>query len=857
MKQNKGKAQLFLLTTFFWLTTVAQIFGQQTQRYQATAYLDALETLFDVRMSYASQDVQGVSFDAQKPVTLAQAIDFINSDKTPLQINQLSERYYTVALKEKSNDIICLQVVDVESGFPLANATLRLLDANADFGTLTNAQGKAFIPANYGGQDIVISFLGYAPVTLILDETTSGCEIILLSKEINELDIVLLGNIFTQGIYRGKDGSFKFTTEDFGLLPGVVEADVLQIAQVLPGVESIDETSSNINIRGGTNSENLILWDGIRMYQSGHFFGLISAFNPYITKDVSVYKNGTNSRYGESVSGVIDMQAENSVATNFNGKATLNLLHANAFVNIPITSNFSLLLAGRRSLNDLYQTPIYASYSERVFQDTEITNVLTSDTQSSISADEDFTFFDFTAKALWDFSNKDKLRFSFLLIDNALQFTERITTASFEITETSNLEQESMGAGFSWAHQYNERWSSTLQGYSSKYSLDSRNLDLFTSQDEQQRNDLLENSVRLSIDFTLSNKLSFEGGYALTETGVTNEEITNEPEFRRLKKDVLVSHNVFAQMSLSAFKNKTWITGGTRFVHYPKLNRYRAEPRLSLHQKLGGGFALEFLAELKSQATTQSVGFNSDFLGVENRRWALADDDQIPLIRSRQSSLGLLFTKNNWLINAELFTKKVKGITAQSQGFQNQYEQVIANGSYSVKGLELVINKQWNQFGGWLSYTYMKNDYEFDTLVTQEFANNIDIRHAFKGALSYQIDRLSLVLGIQWRRGKPFTTPLNPNVVLTTNDETIRYGAPNANYLSSFIRTDFSVKYVLIKREGLELRLNGAIQNLFNQQNILNQYYRSQQNQAGVFTINKIQNNSLRLTPNFSVEVLF
>lgn len=857
MKQNKGRVHLFLLTAFFWLTAIVQTFGQDTTRYEATAYLGALEARFDVRISYASQDVQGVTFNAPEPISLEQAIDLINSDKTPLQIKKLSERYYTVSLKEKATDLICLQIIDMQTGNPLPNATLRLVESESDFGTLTNSEGKAFVPSQYNDQNLTISFLGYDSVTISISKNSSNCAAIYLSKAINELDIVLLGNIFTQGIYRGKDGSFKFTTEEFGLLPGVVETDVLQITQVLPGVESIDETISNINIRGGSNGENLIVWDGIRMYQSGHFFGLISAFNPYITKEVSVYKNGTNSRYGESVSGVIDMQAENTVAKSFNGKATLNLLHANAFVNIPITSNFSLLLAGRRSLNDLYQTPIYSSYSERVFQDTEITNVLTSDTQSSITTDEDFTFFDVTAKALWDISPKDKLRFSFLFIDNALQFTERISTPSFEITETSNLEQESMGSGFSYTHDWNSQWSTSLQGYSSKYILNSQNLDLFTSQDERQRNELLENSVKLSLDYTLSNKLSLEAGYVLTETGVTNEEITNEPEFRRLKKDVLVSHNLFGQMSMSAFKDQTLLSGGVRFVHYPKLNRYRAEPRLSLHQKLGGGYALEFLTELKSQSTSQNVGFRSDFLGVENRRWALADDIETPLIRSRQSSLGFLYTKNNWLINAEIFTKKVKGITTQSQGFQNQYEFVSASGNYSVKGLELVINKQWSQFGGWLSYTYMKNDYEFGDLETPEFANNIDVRHAFKGALSYQLNKLSLVLGIQWRSGRPFTRPLNPNVVIITDEEIIRYAKPNAANLESFIRTDFSVKYVLIERDGLELRLNAAIQNLFNQRNTLNQYYRSQQTQEGTFIVNKIENSALRLTPNFSVEVLF
>ena len=123
--------------------------------------------------------------------------------------------------------------------------------------------------------------------------------------------------------------------------------------------------------------------------------------------------------------------------------------------------------------------------------------------------------------------------------------------------------------------------------------------------------------------------------------------------------------------------------------------------------------------------------------------------------------------------------------------------------------------------------------------------------------MSYQKDKLSLVLGVQWRSGRPFTTPLNPNLVFTTDNPNIRYNAPNSDNLPSFVRTDFSIKYVLVEREGLEIRLNGAVQNLFDRRNVLNRYYQSREGEEGLFTINQIENSSLRITPNFSVEVQF
>ncbi|MBT8310711.1 MAG: TonB-dependent receptor plug domain-containing protein, partial [Flavobacteriaceae bacterium] len=127
------------------------------------------------------------------------------------------------------------------------------------------------------------------------------------------LDEVVITNFLTKGIAKPNDGTTTINPQDFGILPGLIEPDVLQTIQALPGVQSADETVSNLNIRGGSHDENLILWDGIKMYQSGHFFGLISAFNPYLTKDVVVIKNGTSAFYGDGVSSVIDMRSKNEI----------------------------------------------------------------------------------------------------------------------------------------------------------------------------------------------------------------------------------------------------------------------------------------------------------------------------------------------------------------------------------------------------------------------------------------------------------------------------------------------------------------------------------------------------------------
>lgn len=237
-----------------------------------------------------------------------------------------------------------------------------------------------------------------------------------------QLEEVVVKNYLTSGITKLNDGSLTVKPEQFGILPGLIEPDVLQTIQALPGVFSVEESVSNINVRGGTHDQNLILWDGIKMYQSGHFFGLISAFNPYTTKKVNVSKNGTRARFGDGVSSVIDMQLSDDVDGKFNAGAGFNLINAHAYAKIPLTHRTELQLSTRRSITDLIVTPTYDQYFKRVFQDSDLSNNAKSD--AIISQNEDFSFYDITAKLLYDISKKDKVRLHFMNINNSLNYEE-------------------------------------------------------------------------------------------------------------------------------------------------------------------------------------------------------------------------------------------------------------------------------------------------------------------------------------------------------------------------------------------------------------------------------------------------
>src|SRR4029077_17654496 len=76
------------------------------------------------------------------------------------------------------------------------------------------------------------------------------------------------------------------------------EVDVIKQIQVLPGVTSVGEVSSGFNVRGGGVDQNLVLYDGLPVFNNSHVFGFFSTFNSESIKDASFYKSGIPAEYG-------------------------------------------------------------------------------------------------------------------------------------------------------------------------------------------------------------------------------------------------------------------------------------------------------------------------------------------------------------------------------------------------------------------------------------------------------------------------------------------------------------------------------------------------------------------------------
>ncbi len=408
----------------------------------------------------------------------------------------------------------------------------------------------------------------------------------------------------------------------------------------------------------------------------------------------------------------------------------------------------------------------------------------------------------------------------------------------------------SITGGLYYERIWNDSFHSEFQIYETDYKLKGSNANIEENQRFLQENQVSETGTKLNTFYKINDNITFLNGYEFIETQVVNFEDVDNPVYSLYVAEVLRKHSLYSQINFSSENNKTSLNAGIRANYIGKFDKFIAEPRISFNQKLQKHLNLEILGEFKHQTTSQIINFQNDFLGVEERRWQLSNNENIPVILSKQLSLGLQFHKNGWLINADGYFKKVDGITTQSQGFQNQYLLARTYGSYQVKGLDFLLKKQFNSLNTWLSYSYANNTYLFKTLQNTSFPNNLNITNSVTFGSSYSFNNFKISTGFNWHSGIPTTNPIAGNDI--ENDE-INYEPANSSRLNDYFRIDFSSTYRFNLTNNTAADVGLSILNVSNHKNYINNYYRINNNGL----VEEVIKSSLKFTPNLSFRVTF
>ncbi len=838
----RSKEILLLIVSFFLVCSAS---GQEIkEKIALKSVLEQISRSHRIKFSYIEEEIAVYKLEPpSSKLTLQEKIEYLRQN-TKLHFRKISDGNYAVFNDQKMEKPLCGFLRDADTHQPVENAFLSLENTNVS--TTSDAKGYFELPV-LSPNNIIIQHLNYETASIDPAKIyVENCPEIALIPVYQQLEQVVAQRYLATGITKNPGGSYEVKPTKFGILPGLTEPDVLQTMQQIPGIYSADETISNINVRGGTHDQNLFLWNGIRMFQTGHFFGLISGFNPLLAHSISITKNGSSAFYGESVSSVVDISSA-SGDTPRRSAINANMISIEGYTKVRLSKNSNVEISARRSLTDFFYSPAYSKYSDRIFHNTVITD-FGSSTPVSYKSDERFYFYDLTAHYTQKIGKRHQLAAGVIAIRNSLDVDR------FDENESrnSNLGQQNFGADLSWKSDWTDRSSTSARYYVSRYNLDSSNNEPASNQSVFQTNSVLDMAAELKHTIK-KGSYALSAGYQIEETKVTNSDSINVPAFKRSVTEELLTHALILEATYKNPESKFFATGGIRANYFSQFRLYLVEPRLQFGYKLSKLWKVEVQGEQKSHSLSQIIDLQNDFLGIEKRRWTLANEQDVPVQISRQISIGVEYRSRGWLFTWENFYKFVEGITSSSQAFQNQFEFVRATGDYRVYGSELLLQKSFRRFYTWLSYSINDNKYFFDAFSNEAFPNNFEAKHAVSWAGIYEWQNLKVAIGSKWRSGRPLTTPASDELDTTfPSDPRIIYNSPNNSRLPNFFQLNFSASKSWKLKGHAELQTGFSIINLLDSKVVINRYYRVNAAGDGIQTVDTY---SLGLTPNVNIKI--
>lgn len=249
-------------------------------------------------------------------------------------------------------------ISDKTTGEILIGATI--YDLTSELGITTNQYGYYSFPLDKLPTEIEVSYIGYQPQRIVINNSTSTELNIKLAQLDLKLDeVVVVGKGVDNPINTNISNIDILTPKEIEIAPiAFGETDVIKVLQLKAGVTTLGEGSSGMFVQGGNTDQNLMLIDDAPVYNPSHLFGLVSVFNPDAIKNVEFYKGAIPAQFGGRLSSVINSQMNDGDKHTHRLSGGIGTLTSRLAIDGPIKKDTaSYLFAVRRSIRDLFQNP--------------------------------------------------------------------------------------------------------------------------------------------------------------------------------------------------------------------------------------------------------------------------------------------------------------------------------------------------------------------------------------------------------------------------------------------------------------------------------------------------------------------
>lgn len=704
------------------------------------------------------------------------------------------------------------------------NETARLI------GTTSNNYGFYSLTLPAGKIKVAFSYVGYKTQYREIELSEDlKMDLSLATKNVLE-EVSVVATKAGERLTSTQVSKIDLPIELIKSLPSLLgETDVIKTLQLLPGVQSGSEGSTGLYVRGGAPDQNLILLDGVPVYNANHLFGFFSVFNSDATKSVQFFKGGFPARFGGRLSSVVDVRMNEGDEKAYHGNISLGLISSRIHLEGPIVKErTSFSLSARRTYLDLLTKPLMKSRGDG----------------NSFG----YYFYDMNAKINHRFSDRSRL---FLSIYSGKDNLSAIATSDVPTGEGRRI--ENVKTYLNWGNVTTAlRWNYVLSNKLfcntaitySKYNFKIESDNKVELPDLNQLN--IDNYVlgsgikdfgyKIDFDFFPSPDHSIKFGsnyiYHNFKPGVKTVQ-SNNADNSGINK-TFGDENIFAH-DFSAYGEDD-VTIGPRLkanaglrasvFNVQNTSYYSLEPRLSVNYLAGNNLSFKAAYSRMKQyihlLTTSNLSLPTDLWVPVTSKIKPMTAEQVAISAVYRIATGLDLTVEGYYKKMNNLIEYKEG--ASFFGSSENWEDKVESGRGWAYGSEVMISKEIGKTTGWIAYTLSWADRQFGNIsFGNKFPAKYDSRHNISIVLSHKFND-KIDMGATWvyrtgNAGTLFTQQINADVPYYDNMMNINYFEGRNNYrLPPYHRLDFGITFHKQKRRGVRT-WNISFYNLYNRQN--------------------------------------
>ena len=742
-------------------------------------------------------------------------------------------------------------VSEIKNGETLISASV--FDGKSGKGSVTNSYGFYSLTLPKGFVNIAYSYVGFGAQHRQFELSKDTVVNISLGEAIELSELIVTSNHTELGVKGSQMSAIDVPIAQIKAVPALFgETDVIKALQLLPGVKAGSEGAAGMYVRGGGPDENLMMLDGVPVYNANHAFGFFSVFNADAIKNVTLYKGSFPARFGGRLSSVIDIRMKDGDAKNYHGNISVGLISSKLNVEGPIIKDkTSFNFSARRTYIDLLLMPIISVVGAT----------------QGVNTSQSIFFYDLNMKVNHKISEKDRLYLSAYMGDDVMGMKLKMGD-NYDADGNKTNYNQSLGwnwgnivTALRWNHIVsNKLFMNTTASYTRyRFDVGVGSEEVRTSKNGVKSTDyqkigfnsgIHDIGFKADFDYTPNTMHDIKFGAAYTYhsfiPGVSWAQSKVTLDGTTLKMDTTIGdQNIYSNELSLYFEDNVSITDYLKAnvgLHYSAF-LVQGKPYQSVQPRLG----LRLLASDRLSFKAGFANMNQYIHLLSNSSISLPTDLWVPVTKriapmiSNQYSAGAFYSFPNIVeLSVEGYYKSMDNIIeykdgASFLGSSTGWEDKVNMGRGWAYGIEFMAQRTVGKTTGWVGYTWSKSERLFDRPGQEinygkAFPAKYDRRHDISIVVSHKLsEKIDFSATWIYSTGNCGTLALqeysgisqsqnimggyvfyNPSVSYISNRNNFRF--PDSH------RLDLGINFHKQKKHGLRT-WNFSVYNAYNHQN--------------------------------------